>query len=44
MIDALEQNCRSVPEQTLADTGYRGEAVFEVLADRGTDLIVSPGR
>ena len=34
----------AVPEQTLADTGYRGEAVFEALADRGTDLIVSLGR
>lgn len=44
MLDALEHNCGAVPEQTLADTGYRGEAVFEALADRGTDLIVSLGR
>jgi hypothetical protein len=40
----LEHNCGAVPEQTLADTGCRGEAVFEALADRGTDLIVSLGR
>ena len=44
MLDAVERNCGQVPEQTLADTGYRGEAVFEELADRETDLIVSLGR
>jgi hypothetical protein len=31
------------PEQTLADAGYRSEAVFEVLAGR-TDLVVAIGR
>jgi len=32
------------PKQVLADTGYRGESVFEQLANCDTDVIVSLGR
>ena len=43
MLQAVKDNVGTYPEQTLADAGYRSEAVFEVLAGR-TDLVVAIGR
>ena len=43
MLEAVKDNVGAYPEQTLADAGYRSEAVFEALAGR-TDLIVAIGR
>lgn len=44
MLQAVSDNLRQRPKQVLADTGYRGESVFEQLANCGTDVIVSLGR
>jgi len=44
MIDAVEANLGELPDQTLADAGYRSEDAFEALAQVDTDLIVSIGR
>ena len=41
---ARKNNLGQTPEQALADTRYRSEAVFEQLADSGTDLVVALGR
>lgn len=43
MLLAVKDNVGAYPEQTLADAGYRSEAVFEQLADY-TELIVAIGR
>jgi transposase len=43
MLEAVHHNFGAYPVQTLADAGYRSEAVFEELAER-TDLIVALGR
>ena len=43
MLQAVKGNVGAYPAQTLADAGYRSEAVFEELADR-TDLVVAIGR
>jgi transposase len=43
MLQAVKDNVGAYPEQTLADAGYRSEAVFEALAGR-TDLVVAIGR
>ena len=43
MLQAVHHNFGAYPAQTLADAGYRSEAVFEELAER-TDLIVALGR
>ena len=43
MVEAVKDALGIYPEQTLADAGYRSEAVFEALAGR-TDLIVAIGR
>jgi transposase len=43
MFRAVKNNVGAYPEQTLADAGYRSEAVFEALADH-TDLVVALGR
>jgi len=43
MLQAVKDAVGAYPEQTLADAGYRSEAVFEELADR-TDLVVALGR
>lgn len=43
MVSAVKANAGTYPEQTLADAGYRSEAVFEQLADH-TELIVALGR
>lgn len=44
VLKAVEENLGLLPEQVLADTGYRGEDVFAELADKPIDLIVSLGR
>lgn len=44
MLQAVSDNLGERPKQVLADTGYRGESVFEQLANCGTDVIVSLGR
>jgi transposase len=43
MLQAVRDNVGAYPAQTLADAGYRSEAVFQALADR-TDLVVALGR
>jgi transposase len=43
MLRAVKANVGAYPAQTLADAGYRSEAVFEELADH-TELIVALGR
>ena len=43
MLEAVHANLGEYPAQTLADAGYRSEAVFEQLSER-TDLIVALGR
>lgn len=44
MLQAVQDNLGALPEQALADTGYRSEAVFEALVASGCDLVVSLGR
>jgi hypothetical protein len=44
MLRAVQDNLGTLPEQALADTGYKSEAVFEALAASGCDLVVSLGR
>ena len=44
LLQAVRANLEQSPQQVLADTGYRSEAVFEKLADCGTELVVSLGR
>jgi transposase len=44
LLRAVGDNLGQRPKQLLADTGYRGEQVFEQLANCGTDVIVSLGR
>ena len=44
MLRAVRENLGSLPEQALADTGYKSETVFEALAASGCDLVVSLGR
>ena len=43
MLQAVHDNLGTYPAQTLADAGYRSEAVFEELG-KHTDLIVALGR
>lgn len=43
MLQSVHDNLGAYPAQTLADAGYRSEAVFEELGER-TDLIVALGR
>lgn len=43
MVEAVKDALGAYPEQTLADAGYRSEAVFEALVGR-TDLVVAIGR
>ena len=42
MVEAIKAALRAYPEQTLADAGYRSEAVFEALGGR-TNLVVAIG-
>lgn len=44
MLRAVQDNLSCLPEQALADTGYKSEAVFEALADSGCELVISLGR
>jgi transposase len=44
MLRAVQDHLGTLPEQALADTGYKSEAVFEALAASGCDLVVSLGR
>ena len=44
MLQAVKDNLGVLPEQALADTGYKSEAVFESLAGSGCDLVVALGR
>jgi transposase len=44
MLNAVKDNLGHLPEQMLADAGYRSEAVFEQLAECGTELVVALGR
>lgn len=44
MLQAVHANLGALPEQTLADAGYRSEAVFEQLGQSQTELIVALGR
>lgn len=44
MLQAVENNLGTLPEQALADTGYKAEAVFEQLAGSRCDLVVALGR
>ncbi len=44
MLRAVQDNLGALPEQALADTGYKSEVVFEALAGNGCDLVVSLGR
>lgn len=44
MLRAVQDSLGSLPEQVLADTGYKSEAVFEALAASGCNLVVSLGR
>jgi IS5 family transposase len=43
MLEAVKANLGEYPQQTLADAGYRSEAVLDGLADK-TDLYVALGR
>lgn len=44
MLQAVKANLGQLPEQALADTGYRSEEVFQALAGCGTELVVALGR
>lgn len=44
MIDAVKTNLQELPEQTLADAGYRSEAVLEQLCESGIDVTLALGR
>ena len=44
MLQAVKNNLGVLPEQALADTGYKAEAVFERLTGNGCDLVVAVGR
>jgi len=44
MVDLVEQNCGTTPEQCLADAGYKSEAAFVELEKRKIDAYVALGR
>ena len=44
MLEAVTANIGSMPQQALADPGYKSEAVFEALAESGCDVVVALGR
>ena len=44
MLNAVKANTGLVPEQALADAGYRSEDNFRVLASSSVDLVVAMGR
>jgi len=44
MLNAVKANTGLVPEQALADAGYRSEDNFQVLAGSSIDLVIAMGR
>lgn len=44
MLRAVQTNLGALPQQALADTGYRSEEVLRTLEGCGTDLVVALGR
>jgi len=44
MLQAVNNTLHRLPEQVLADTGYKAEVVFEALAHSGCDVVVAVGR
>ncbi|MFK8083051.1 MAG: IS1182 family transposase [Granulosicoccus sp.] len=44
MLNAVENNLQQLPEQSLADAGYRSEAVLQELSEVDTDVIMALGR
>lgn len=44
LLEAVQTNLEALPQQTLADAGFRSEAVLEQLAEIPSDLIVALGR
>lgn len=44
LLAAVQANLDALPQQTLADAGFRSEAVLEQLAEVPTELIVALGR
>ncbi len=44
LLEAVQTNLEALPQQTLADAGFRSEAVLEQLAEVACDLIVALGR
>lgn len=44
MIEAIEANMEQVPQQVLADSGYRSEANFQQLERRNIDGVIALGR
>ena len=44
LLEAVQANLEALPQQTLADAGFRSEAVLEQLAEMPSDLIVALGR
>jgi transposase len=44
LLAAVQANLDALPQQTLADAGFRSEAVLEQLADVATEVIVALGR
>ena len=44
MLQAVQDNVGVLPQQVLADTGYKSEAVFEALAGKPCDVVVALGR
>ncbi len=44
MVDLVEQNCGTTPEQVVADAGYKSEASFVALEQKKIDAYVALGR
>jgi len=44
LLEAVQTNLEALPQQTLADAGFRSEAVLEQLAEIASDVIVALGR
>jgi IS5 family transposase len=44
MLEAVKATLQALPEQVLADTGYKSEAVFAALAECGCEVVVALGR
>ena len=44
MTDAVKRNCQAAPARVLADAGYKSEANFVAMEERGIDTYVALGR